>query len=194
MGLVCPAWEWGAGQGLWATNPALGTFTACGKTCGWENKYFDQRQNLHSKIMENLGWMFFVNTASFLSCVSVQVCIHGFLVFLRQGVLHCRLRDPNTKWEQLVLGRFHCWALTPDLGIKLARISFAPIDQYQQRWAAVWSGAANSTPYLNSSLEGPLSSYDSLGKAGRLSHIPTSCLNQRTFGDIWPQLKLFVMV
>lgn len=99
--------------------------------------YFEQRKDLRSKIIENPGWMFFLNTISFLSCVSVQVCIHGFLVFLGQGVLPCRFRDPNTKWGQLGMGHLHCWAPPSNLEAKLGIVSFAPIDQYQQRWASL---------------------------------------------------------
>lgn len=35
------------------------------------------------------------------------------------------------------VGYLHCWAPPLNLGAKLGWVSFAPIDQYQQRWASL---------------------------------------------------------
>lgn len=127
-----PEWVWGAGLFCCARTvghkPSPWHFHSLWNNLFWLGKkmYFEQRKDIHSKIMENLGWMSFLNTVSFLSCASVQVCIHGFLVFLGQGDLHCRFRDPNAQWGQLGVGHLHCWALARNFGAELGWVFLLP--------------------------------------------------------------------
>lgn len=85
FGSTCLGWARGAAWALLPRMSVKGWAVVLCKDCGpqtqplafpqlveqlflvGEKKYFEQRKDLHSKIMENLGCMFFPNTLYFLS-------------------------------------------------------------------------------------------------------------------------------